>query len=241
MPVLTELTDGANRLGLELDSRQLEQFEIYYHELVSWNQKTNLTAITDYKSVQIKHFLDSLTIAPALPHPFPTELRLLDVGAGAGFPGLPLKILRPQIRLVLLEATGKKVAFLEHIVSALKLTGVEVLAQRAEEAAHTSEYRAHFDIVTSRAVAELPALLELTLPFCRPGGQVIAQKKGDIRTELDRASRALEILGGQLTETKEVNLPLFVDSRCLVVVTKAAPTPDTYPRRPGIPVKRPLI
>jgi len=239
--MLAELANGAHELGLELNHAQLELFEVYYRELVSWNLNTNLTAITSYQDVQIKHFLDSLTIASALPNPFPAKLSLLDVGTGAGFPGLPLKILCPEMRLTLLEATGKKVAFLKHLLSVLGLADVVVLAMRAEEAAHLPEYRESFEVVTSRAVAELPALLELTLPLCRIGGVVVAPKKGDIQEEIGRSARALEILGGELTGVREITLPYIPDLRYLIVVTKTTLAPSTYPRRPGMPAKKPII
>ncbi len=239
--VLTELSCGAEEIGIKLDHNQLDRFETYYRELITWNQKTNLTRITSSEDVQIKHFLDSLTVALALPRPITVGLSLLDVGSGAGFPGLPLKILFPEIHLVLLEATGKKAAFLEHIKSAFNLTETAVLALRAEEAAHLPPYRARFDAVVSRAVAELPTLLELTLPFCRLDGCVIAMKKGDIQAELKHSVRALELLGGKISEVKEVLLPGTADKRFLVVITKTAPTPAAYPRRPGMPAKRPLV
>jgi 16S rRNA (guanine527-N7)-methyltransferase len=168
-------------------------------------------------------------------------MKLLDVGAGAGFPGLPLKILIPDIRLTMLEATGKKARFLEHMASVMELENAVVLALRAEDAAHLPEHREKYDVVVSRAVAELPSLLELTLPFCRPGGRVIAQKKGDIQLELNKSVRALRILGGRLLEVKEAALPEIPDRRFLVVVEKIMATPKNYPRRSGMPVKRPLI
>lgn len=239
--MLTELTSGAQGLGIELSRAQLDLFEAYYHELVAWNQKTNLTAITDYQDVQVKHFLDSLTIALALPHPVPTGLSLLDVGTGAGFPGLPLKILFPEMRLALLEATGKKAAFLEYLLDKLGIADVAVITQRAEEAAHLPEHRNHYGVVVSRAVAELPTLLELTLPFCHLGGIVIAPKKGDVQEEIDRSARALEILGGTMSEVIEVSLPALPDQRRLIIVTKVASTPTAYPRRPGMPAKKPLV
>jgi len=239
--VLTELSCGADDIGIKLDCSQLNRFETYHRELIAWNQKTNLTRITSYEDVQIKHFLDSLTVALALPRPIMTGRNLLDIGSGAGFPGLPLKILFPEIHLVLLEATSKKAAFLEHITSALNLSETAVLAMRAEEAAHLPPYRAHFDVVVSRAVAELPTLLELTLPFCRLNGCVIAMKKGDIQAELEQSTRALGLLGGRISEVKEVSLPGIADKRFLVVTTKTAPTPAAYPRRPGMPAKKPLV
>jgi len=239
--MLELLTCGAAALNLILDDRQLAQFESYYRGLLAWNQQTNLTAITSYEEVQTRHFLDSLTVIQALPQPVPPGLKLLDVGAGAGFPGLPLKIACPGIALTLLEATGKKAAFLAHMTAVIELPDVVVLSERAEEAARSPEHRERYDVAVSRAVADLPALLELTLPFCRIGGRAIAQKKGDIQEEIRRSSRALEVLGGGPPGVQEVSAPGLPDRRFLVVVTKIAPTPDMYPRRSGMPAKKPLI
>lgn len=238
---MEKLRLGALKLGIELQPAQLEQFESYYRELVDWNRRVNLTAITDYEEVQLKHFLDSLTVARALKDPADKDVRLIDVGTGAGIPGIPLKILRPEIRLVLLEATAKKARFLDHIIAQLGLDSVEITVGRAEEVAHQPEYRERFGVVLSRGVAGLSALVELTLPFCAVGGRFIAQKKGDIDEEVSQASRAIDRLGGELAGVKKIDLPEFADQRQLVIIDKVAPTPEKYPRRPGIPVKRPIM
>ena len=236
------LKTGAAKLGLKLNPRQLEQFYAYYRELVEWNQKINLTSITEFKEVQLKHFLDSLTVSLALKRPITRQgLRLIDVGSGAGFPGLPLMIASPFIKLVLLEATAKKAAFLYHLIQKLGLDDVEVVVGRAEEVAHKSQYREQFDMVVSRAVAPLPALIELTLPFCAVGGSVILQKKGDIEGEVNQATKATETLGGSQPEVKRIELAELADDRYLVIIGKIAPTPAKYPRRPGIPAKRPIV
>ena len=233
---------GATRLDLKLQPQQIEQFHIYYQELIDWNQRINLTSITAFREVQIKHFLDSLTVILAIKQPIASKnLSLIDVGSGAGFPGLPLKIAFPNINLVLLEATGKKAAFLYHLTQKLNLNNVEVLVGRAEEIAHRARYRQQFDIVLSRAVATLPALIELTLPLCAVKGRTIIQKKGDIEDELNKATRAIEILGGSQPELKKIKLPELTDDRYLVIINKISPTPAKYPRRPGIPVKRPIM
>jgi len=233
---------GAKKLGLPLNPRQVEQFHIYYQELITWNERINLTAITDYEEVQIKHFLDSLTVTLALKQPIGGEgLRLIDVGAGAGLPGIPLKILLPVIKLTLLEATAKKAAFLQHLRHKLGLDDVEIVVGRAEDVAHETQYREKFDIVLSRAVASLPTLVELTLPFCAIGGSFVAQKKGTIDLEISQATRAIDLLGGKLREAKRINLEEFTDERWLITIDKVLPTPQPYPRRPGIPAKRPLL
>ena len=239
---MNKLIAGAAKLGIKIDSGQVEQFELYYRELIEWNKKTNLTAITDYVSVQVKHFLDSLTVTLALSEEelASPDFKIVDVGTGAGFPGLPLKILFPQPRLVLIEPTTKKTAFLHHIVHKLELQSVEVLNSRAEEAAHLPAYREQFDLVLSRAVALLPTLVELTLPFCRIGGRFIAQKKGEIDQEIARAKKAIAVLGGKLDRTERIELDAFTDARYLVIIDKISSTPNTYPRRPGVPKRRPL-
>jgi 16S rRNA (guanine527-N7)-methyltransferase len=239
---MKELIEGAGKLGIKLNARQVKQFELYYQELIEWNRKINLTAITDYSSVQVKHFLDSLTITLALPEERMErpDFNIVDVGTGAGFPGVPLKILFPQPRLVLIEPTTKKTAFLHHIIRKLELEDVEVLNKRAEEAAHLPLYRDQFALVLSRAVAPLPTLVELTLPFCRIGGRLIAQKKGEIEQEINRAGKAIAVLGGKLDQIERIELDEFDDARYLVIIDKICPTPGKYPRRPGVPKRRPI-
>jgi len=239
---MKKLVEGAGKLGIKLNSRQVRQFELYYRELIEWNERINLTAITDYSSVQVKHFLDSLTITLALPEEEVKrpDFNIIDIGTGAGFPGVPLRILFPQPRLVLLEPTTKKTAFLHHIIHKLELQNVEVLNSRAEEAAHLPAYREQFALVLSRAVALLPTLVELTLPFCRIGGRFIAQKKGEIDQEITRAKKAIAVLGGRLEQTKKIELEEFSDARYLVIIDKICSTPSEYPRRPGVPKRRPI-
>ncbi|MBI4188472.1 MAG: 16S rRNA (guanine(527)-N(7))-methyltransferase RsmG [Chloroflexi bacterium] len=239
---MEKLIAGANKLGLSLSPEQIEQFTTYYQELLDWNRRINLTAIIDYEEVQLKHFLDSLTVTLACqPQISQPGIRLMDVGTGAGVPGIPLKIVFPDIKLVLLDANAKKAAFLEHLKQKLELDNVEIVVGRAEEKGQLSQYREVFDIVLSRAVAPLPTLVELALPFCTIGGRFIAQKKGGIDPEISQAARAISTLGGNLREVKRIDLAEFNDERQLIVIDKVSATPDQYPRRTGVPAKRPLI
>jgi 16S rRNA (guanine527-N7)-methyltransferase len=238
---MDKLIAGARRLGIELNARHVEQFETYYRELIEWNRRMNLTAVTGYEDVQIKHFLDSLTVTLAFRQPIDySRFRVLDVGTGAGLPGIPLKILFPEINLTLLEATCKKTAFLKHVVGKLELDRVEVVTGRAEEVAHQSQYREEFDLVLSRAVAALPVLAELTLPFCAIGGFFVAQKLMEAKAEIEPTTRAVRLLGGKLREVIDIDLSGLA-GRCLIVIDKVSPTPDQYPRRPGMPAKSPLL
>jgi len=237
-----KLTQGLRDMGLELTSSQAKQFELYYQELLEWNKRINLTSITDYEEVQIKHFLDSTTVILALAREEMNkpDLSIIDIGTGAGFPGLPLKIVLDQSRLVLVDSTAKKAAFLRHISQKLKLSNVEIVTGRAEEIAHLPLYRQQFDLVVSRAVASLPTVVELALPFCQIGGKFVAQKKGEISQEITKASKAINVLGGRLNQVKEIELGEFSDERYLVIIDKICPTPEKYPRRPGIPKRRPI-
>ena len=234
------LISVARRLDLTLRPQQEEQFRRYLIELVDWNQRVNLTAITEPEQVETAHFLDSVTVAVALPQALRSGGSLLDVGTGAGFPGVPLKILFPAMELTLVESVAKKTAFLRHLIDVLKLRGVAVCPDRAERLAHDATLRESFDAVTSRAVGSLRVLAELTLPFCRLGGRAILQKKGEFSNELRDAGPAFEKLGGRLLELQAIPREVLGGERVLVVIEKVQPTPARYPRREGIPAKRPL-
>ncbi len=229
--------EGLHRPGLTLSEEQREQFVRYREELLDWNTRVNLTAITNPEEVQVKHFLDSLSLLLVYDKP---QTRLLDIGTGAGFPGLALKIVRPEWQVVLLEATGKKVTFLRHVIDTLHLTGVEVVHGRAEELAHKPQYRATFDVVTARAVAALPTLLEYSAPFCRVGGEIILFKKGDIGSELIQGQRAARLLGAIFKEDIPVTLPGLEDDRRLLVWQQQRPCPPQYPRSGAAIAKKAL-
>ncbi|HWZ17936.1 MAG TPA: 16S rRNA (guanine(527)-N(7))-methyltransferase RsmG [Ktedonobacteraceae bacterium] len=229
--------EGLDKLGLELTEQQSKQFLRYQQELLDWNTRVNLTSITKPEEVLIKHFLDSLSLLLAFDAP---EARLLDIGTGAGFPGLPLKIVRPRWQLLLLEATGKKVAFLQHLIETLHVTSIAAMHGRAEELAHKGQYRAAFDVVTARAVASLPALLEYASPFCRVGGQIILQKKGDLTGELANGVRAADKVGAVLKDDIAVKLPGLDDGRRLLVWEQVRKCPAQFPRSGSVMAKKPL-
>ena len=239
---MERLATGARSFGLTLTDRHLSMFQVLYQELVDWNQRFNLTAITEYEQVQIRHFLDSLSCL--LPLRGQTgrgaPLRCIDVGSGAGFPGLPLKIYCPRMRMVLLEATGKKVDFMAHVAELLGLSDVLPLKGRAEDVAHDPTHREQYDLVVARAVAELSVLAEYTLPFCELGGLIIAQKGASAQEEAQTAEYAISLLGGRMQQVIPVELMGLAEPRYLVVIEKVARTPVQYPRRPGMPAKRPL-
>lgn len=248
------LAEGATALGLPLSAAQLEQFQAYYETLVEWNARMNLTAITAPEAVQVRHFLDSLTVAVALlrwertppgPAAYPAVFQpggagLADLGAGAGFPGVPLKILWPQMPLTLVESVGKKTTFLTHLVGVLGLAGVEVVTGRAEALGQDKRHRGRYDVVTARAVAALPVLAEYGLPLCRTGGALLAPKKGDISQEVAAATRAAPLLGGGPPRSFAFRLPGEESDRLVFVLPKMRATPPGYPRRVGLPDKKPL-
>ncbi|MFQ5340625.1 MAG: 16S rRNA (guanine(527)-N(7))-methyltransferase RsmG [Anaerolineae bacterium] len=235
------LRDVAGELGVGLDLTQLEMFQTYYEELIDWNQRVNLTALTDYEEVQIKHFADSLAVLLALAtHDLGERPSLVDIGSGAGFPGLPLKIARPAWRVVLVESTRKKTAFLEHIIDQLGLQETDVVWARAEKMGRGPAYREQFDIAVARAVADLAVLVEYALPLLRVGGRFIAQKGADPSDELRAAVKSIDVLGGAYHSTVAYRLPAFDEPLHLVVIEKVSPTPEKYPRRPGMAAKRPI-
>ncbi len=237
--MLEALIRDAGARGVNLSEAQIEQFERYLALLAEWSERANLVGDVNPEVVQRRHFAESLALGAAL-----RERQLLrghedaiDVGAGAGFPGVAMKIAWPGLRLTLLEATAKKTAFLAELVRQLGFDDVAVLTGRAEELAHDAGLRERFDLVLARAVAPLPALLELTLPFARVGGRVVTPKGSRAPAEIEASNRALEVLGGQ-AHTLPLNVP--GPPQTLVVVAKRRPTPAEYPRRPGIPAKSPL-
>ncbi|WP_040448618.1 16S rRNA (guanine(527)-N(7))-methyltransferase RsmG [Ktedonobacter racemifer] len=228
--------EGLQRLGL---SGELEAaFLRYRQELLEWNTRFNLTAIKDPEEVMTKHFLDSLSLLAIYPQDEATTL--LDIGTGPGFPGLPLKMARPRWRVTLVEATNKKVTFLRHMVDVLELEHVEVIHGRAEELGQKAAYRSAFDLVTARAVAALPALLEYCAPYCRVGGAIILPKKGELQDEMAQGKRAAAQVGAVLEADTVVDLPGINDGRRLLTWRQQKRCPEQYPRSGAAMAKRPL-
>jgi 16S rRNA (guanine527-N7)-methyltransferase len=236
---MTELTKHTQRLlGMHLTRSQLSALSLYERELIDWNTHFNLTAIRDPQDIQIKHFLDSLTCLLALQgEPIG---RLIDVGTGAGFPGIPLKIILPKMQLTLVESVGKKAEFCRHVVNILGLRGTEVIQERAETLGQHPAYREIYDWSVARAVAILPVLAEYQLPLIKVGGSMIAMKGESGPVEAHSAEHALRVLGGHLRQLIPVTLPGVAEERYLVVIDKVAATPANYPRKVGTPAKRPL-
>lgn len=236
---MSTLNDGVlHMLGISLDESQQQAFARYAAELAEWNQRFNLTAITAPEEITSKHFLDSLScwqVMQAAP-----GVNVVDVGSGAGFPGLPLKILRPELQLTLVESTGKKADFLSYMVQVLGLEGVQVLALRAEEVGQLAEHRRSFDWALARALAPMAVLAEYLLPLLKVGGRALAQKGAGVRAEMQDGLAAIELLGGGLSELHRVQVPGLDEERYLVEIHKVGETPEKYPRRPGMPSKRPL-
>ena len=238
------LKKGAIELGVTLSDRQLDQFEIYFHQLTEWNKRANLTAIIEYDAVQVKHFLDSLTVwltaKEVLESSASRPIRVMDVGSGAGLPGLALKIAFPDIQLALVESVAKKTSFMRHVIDTLNLEGVSVYTGRAEELARGNDLRDRFDMVVVRALAKLPLLLEFGLPFCKTDGCLVAFKHGGDGTEQDEAANALSELNGFIERVSSVRLEGLTDDRVVILIRKTGATPKRYPRSVGVPGKRPL-
>jgi len=227
-------------LGIELSQSQLEALKIYEKELLEWNESISLTAIREVEGVRIKHFLDSLTVLLAWDRHNPPE-RLIDVGTGAGFPGLVLKIIWPKTQVTLVESVHKKADFCRHIVDHLGLQGVTVLTERVEVVGQAADHRQTYNLAVARAVARMPILMEYLLPLVHRNGIVMAMKGEAAPAETHAAQTAIQIMGGRLNRLVHVELPGVVEERFIVVVNKVAQTPEEYPRRTGVPAKSPIL
>ena len=232
------LAARADEAGIPLMAEQIRQFSVYHEMLLDWNTRMNLTALTAPEDVAVKHIIDSLTAYDAAR--FDGARTLIDVGTGAGLPGIPLAVYAPHLTVTLLDALNKRVRFLTEVTAAMGLPNVRCIHARAEEAARTAEHRAAYDIVVSRAVARLPVLLEYTLPFVRVGGTLLALKGRAYAEEQKEARRAAEVLGGGRITARPVHLPGLDDVRAILTVTKERQTPAAYPRGGGAPARRPL-
>ncbi|WP_138419163.1 16S rRNA (guanine(527)-N(7))-methyltransferase RsmG [Aquibacillus sediminis] len=234
----TTFINQLHQQGIELTEKQIKQFEIYYQTLVEWNQKMNLTAITDKEEVYLKHFYDSITAA--FYFPFSKEASICDVGAGAGFPSIPLKICFPELKVTIVDSLQKRITFLNHLAEQLELDDVTFYHDRAELFGKNQQFRESFDVVTARAVARMSVLSELCLPLCKIGGTFIAMKGPNMDEELNHSQKALKTLGGELEKIHTFQLPEDNGERNISVVKKASKTPKKYPRKPGVPNKTPI-
>lgn len=224
--------------GITLTDTQMNQFANYYRELVEWNNKMNLTAITVEEEVYLKHFFDS--ISAAFFHDFTKPLNIVDVGAGAGFPSIPIKICFPELKVTIVDSLNKRIGFLQHLVSTLNLSDVSLFHDRAELFSKKEEHREGYDLVLARAVARMPVLAELCLPLAKVGGHFLAMKGPEVINEINESKNAFQLLGGKLLRNDHFILPFEESSRHFVLLEKVKKTPKNFPRKPGTPNKQPL-
>ncbi|GEO46537.1 16S rRNA (guanine(527)-N(7))-methyltransferase RsmG [Companilactobacillus kimchii] len=236
-----EFFEALAQKGIELSDVQKEQFATYFHELVETNKVMNLTSITDEDQVYLKHFYDSIVLGFVDEKILNEELTLCDVGSGAGFPSLPLKIINPKLKITIVDSLNKRIKFLEGLVNKLHLTDVSLVHGRAEEVGKNPQFREKFDVVTARAVAAMNVLTEFCLPLVKIGGQFVAMKSEKAPEEVKNAQYAIETLGGAIKQQESVELPNDAGIRNFIFVEKISKTPKKYPRKPGTPAKKPLV
>ncbi|MDF2570853.1 MAG: rsmG [Sporomusa sp.] len=232
------LVQSATEFGITLSESQIVAMDQYYQLLIDWNEKMNLTAITEPHEVAVKHMIDSLSCYQE--DVFSSNTSIIDVGTGAGFPGIPLKIYRPNLKLTLMDSLNKRLLFLREVTDTLALEGVEIVHARAEEGGKNKQFREKYQIAVSRAVARLNVLCELCLPFVKTGGWFVALKGAQYEEEVIEATNAIRVLGGSIDRIEPVNLPGLADKRAVIYIKKIDVTPQDYPRRPGTPEKKPL-
>ncbi len=233
---IDEIKCYSKEISIELSEEQIEKFYSYMKLLLEWNEKINLTAITDEKEIILKHFIDSLTINKYID----SGDRIVDVGTGAGFPGIPLKILREDVEIVLVDSLNKRINFLNEVIEKLKLTNIRTIHARAEEFGRMKEYREKFDKSTSRAVANLATLSEYLIPLVKFKGKCICMKGAEIKEELNESEKAIKTLGGKVEKVESFNLPQSDFSRNIIIIEKVKNTDKKYPRKPGTPSKEPI-
>jgi 16S rRNA (guanine527-N7)-methyltransferase len=236
--IIEQFEANMREKGITLSSEQLNQFEMYYETLVEWNEKMNLTAITDKAEVYLKHFYDSITAS--FYFDFTKPFHLCDVGAGAGFPSIPLKIVFPHIEVTIVDSLNKRISFLNHLANVLKLENVHFIHDRAETFGVNPLYRENFEVVTARAVARMSVLSELCLPLVKVGGHFIAMKAAHANDELEVGQKAITTLGGKVEEIFTFTLPMEESERNILIIKKEKQTPKKYPRKPGTPGKTPI-
>jgi len=236
--MMGELNKLLEPYGLKCSDDQLQQFQLFYRLLLEWNERINLTAITEQKEVLVKHFFDSLTSSFYFPL---NNQKVIDIGVGAGFPSIPLKICFPKLKMTLLDSLNKRIQFLNAVGTELGFTNFQCIHGRAEELGHKKEYRESFDLGIARAVARLNILVELTLPFVKVGGNMIAMKGSNFNEELLEAQKAIHLLGANIEMTKIFNLPDQYGERSIILLNKVKGTSKQYPRKPGTPNRQPII
>lgn len=234
---VNKLYEKALKIDIKISEKELEKFYQYMKLLIEWNEKMNLTAIIEPNDVILKHFIDSITINKYIDE----QSKVMDIGTGAGFPGIPLKVLNEDVKMTLVDSLNKRVQFLKEVGKQLELTNIEYIHSRAEELAGSSLHRQQYDIVTSRAVARLTTLLEYMLPFVKIGGRCICMKGPNIIEELEEARKAIQLLGGEIETTENMLLPDSNQERNIIIIKKVVDTPAKYPRKAGIPSKQPIL
>jgi len=230
------LTEKLNKISIEITENQAKQFYSYMNLLIEWNQKMNLTAITEPEEIILKHFVDSLTISKHIED----KSIIADIGTGAGFPGLPIKILKPETKVFLIDSLNKRINFLNEVINKNNLNGITAIHARAEEIGHNKDFREKSDVVVSRAVAKLNVLAEYMLPLVKIGGKCICLKGPNIDEEIEEAKKAIEILGGEIEKVEKISLPDSDNKRTIIIIKSVKQTPNKYPRKPGTPSISPL-
>ena len=233
---IEKMQEKSKDLSVRFFVKQTEQFFEYMNLLIEWNEKMNLTAITDPEEIILKHFIDSITILKDIPD----NSKIVDVGTGAGFPGIPLSIMNPTLKITLVDSLNKRLIFLQEVVNKLGLKNIEIVHARAEEFGQNKKYRESFDVATSRAVANLSTLSEYLIPLVKVGGKVVSMKASEAYDEINDAKKAIEVLGGTIEKVDEFNLPQSDIGRTVIIIRKNKQTPNKYPRKPGTPSKEPI-